>query len=101
MSLADWQRELAARIAAPHAAAAAAGDLDQPGLALTRMLQRNWRHTRLTHALPLTMLALPAAGRDELLADYCDVCPCVSFFPVHEARSFAGYLARLPTPPTF
>lgn len=94
MSLAEWQRDLVARVTAPSGAPAGSA-----GLALTRMLQRNWRYTRLTHALPLTMLALPAAGRDELLADYCDVCPCVSFFPVHEARSFAGYLARLPTPP--
>lgn len=93
MSLADWQRDLAARIAAPHAAAAAAGDLDRPGLALTRMLQRNWRHTRLTHALPLTMRALPAGARRRVLSEYCDVCPCVSFFPAHDARSFADYLA--------
>lgn len=99
MSLADWQRELAARITAPRAAAAAAGDLDQPGLALTRMLQRNWRHTRLTHALPLTMRALPAAARHALLSDYCDACPCVSFFPVHEARGFAGFLAALDSSP--
>jgi len=99
VSLADWQRELAARIAAPRAAAAAAGDPGQPGLALTRMLQRNWRHTRLTHALPLTMRALPAGARHALLSDYCDACPCVSFFPVHEARGFAGFLASLAASP--
>jgi hypothetical protein len=90
VSLADWQRDLAARIAAPHAAAA--GDLDHPGLALTRMLQRNWRHTRLTHALPLTMRVLPAGARQRMLSDYCDVYPCVSFFPAHDARGFAEFL---------
>lgn len=99
MSLADWQRDLAARVAAPRVAAGIAGDIDEPGLRLTRMLQRNWRYTRLTHALPLTMLALPAGARDELLADYCDACPCVSFFPVHEARGFADFLAGLRSRP--
>lgn len=101
MSLAEWQRELVARITAPGGARTgpAPAAHDCPGVALTRMLQRNWRYTRLTHALPLTMRVLPATARDELLAGYCDTCPCVSFFPVHEARSFAGYLARLPAPP--
>jgi hypothetical protein len=101
MSLAEWQRDLAAHIAAPAGAApgAAMRDLDGPGLALTRMLQRTWRYTRLTHALPLTMRALPADAREGLLAAYCDAIPCVSFFPVHEARSFARFLAeREPTP---
>lgn len=93
MSLAEWQRALAAAVTAPTAARVGQ---DDPGLALTRMLQRNWRYTRLTHALPLTMRALSRDERDELLARYCDTCPCVSFFPVHEARSFAGFLAGLP-----
>ncbi|MBL9107280.1 MAG: hypothetical protein JNL82_40695 [Myxococcales bacterium] len=95
MSLAEWQRDLAAAVAAPSGAAAASAH-DGPGLALTRMLARNWRATRLRHALPLTTRALPAAGRDELLAAYCDACPCVSFFPAHEARSFAEFLAGRP-----
>ena len=93
MSLAEWQTELVARVTAPGHA------LTGPGLALTRMLQRNWRYTRLTHALPLTMRALPAAARDQLLAEYCDTYPCVSFFPVHEARGFAGYFAGLRVQP--
>lgn len=102
MSLAEWQRDLAAHVAAPAGTppGAAMRDLDGPGLALTRMLQRTWRYTRLTHALPLTMRALPAEAREDLLAAYCDAIPCVSFFPVHEARSFARFLAeRESTPP--
>lgn len=101
MSLAEWQRDLAACIAAPPGtvASGAVSDHDGPGLALTRMLARNWRATRLRHALPLTMRALPATARDELLAAYCDTRPCVSFFPVHEARSFSAFLAEHPASP--
>ncbi len=102
MSLAEWQRDLAAHVAAPAGTppGVAMRDLDGPGLALTRMLQRTWRYTRLTHALPLTMRALPAEAREDLLIAYCDAIPCVSFFPVHEARSFARFLAeRESTPP--
>lgn len=108
MALADWQRALAALLTAPegHPPAPATDGLSpperawlaatarDPGLRVTRDVQRAWRRVRLGAALPLTMAALPADDRPGLVAAFLDACPCVSFFHVHEGRLFLRFLAE-------
>ena len=110
MALADWQRGLATLLTAPDPGTPLPTGLSprehawltrttrDPGLRVTRDVQRAWRRTRLGAALPLTMAALPVDARPGLVAAYLDACPCVSFFHVHEGRMFFRFLAAR-TPP--
>ena len=106
MGLHEWQRELSAMVTAPRGTGPTLVEegltveerrwlqatAEDPGLRVTRHAQRSWRVVRLLNALPLTMVALPAATRDAVINAYLDEVPCVSFFHAHEGRGFARFL---------
>jgi hypothetical protein len=71
--------------------------LNTPGMRLTCTIQRWWRQMRLQQTVRLTLAALPAARRLQVVPAYIAAVPCTSLFFIPEARQFLDFVLHTVT----